>query len=148
MFKKPGSATHCLKCNTIYVFSYTADPYSTNPTLLGEDDIHWISYFLVDKLLLAHLCFPLPPIIFQIVINISLKEPVMLFIFRSGDYLMYFLLPLRYLKRDFLGGPVVKNPPSNAGDAGSIPGGGTKIPHATGQRRAHAPATKTRRSQK
>ena len=26
-----------------------------------------------------------------------------------------------------------KNPPSNAGDAGSIPGKGTKIPHAAGQ---------------
>ena len=33
---------------------------------------------------------------------------------------------------DFPGGPMVKNPPSNAGDAGSIPGRGTKIPHATG----------------
>ena len=29
-------------------------------------------------------------------------------------------------------GPVVKNLPSNAGDAGSIPGRGTKIPHAAG----------------
>ena len=28
---------------------------------------------------------------------------------------------------------MVKNPPSNAGDTGSIPGGGTKIPHAVGQ---------------
>ena len=35
--------------------------------------------------------------------------------------------------RDFPGGPVVKNPPSNAGDTGSIPGEGTKIPHAVGQ---------------
>ena len=35
--------------------------------------------------------------------------------------------------RDFLGGPVVKNLPSNAGDGGSIPGGGTKNPYATGQ---------------
>ena len=34
---------------------------------------------------------------------------------------------------DFLGGPVAKNLPSNAGDMGSIPGQGTKIPHATGQ---------------
>ena len=33
----------------------------------------------------------------------------------------------------FPGGPVVKNPPSNAGDRGSIPGWGTKIPHALGQ---------------
>ena len=35
--------------------------------------------------------------------------------------------------RDFPGGPVVKNPPSNAGDSGLIPGRGTKIPHAAGQ---------------
>ena len=34
--------------------------------------------------------------------------------------------------RDFPGGPVVKNPPSNAGDVGLIPGQGTKIPHPTG----------------
>ena len=31
------------------------------------------------------------------------------------------------------GGPVVKNLPSNAGDVGSIPDQGTKIPHALGQ---------------
>ena len=31
------------------------------------------------------------------------------------------------------GGPVVKNPPSNAGDVGSIPGWGTKLPPAAGQ---------------
>ena len=34
---------------------------------------------------------------------------------------------------DFPGGPVVRNPPSNAEDVGSIPGQGTKIPHAAGQ---------------
>ena len=28
---------------------------------------------------------------------------------------------------------MVKNPPCNAGDAGSIPGQGTKIPRAVGQ---------------
>ena len=28
---------------------------------------------------------------------------------------------------------MVKNPPSNVGDVGSIPGRGTKIPHAAGQ---------------
>ena len=28
---------------------------------------------------------------------------------------------------------MIKNPPSNAGDVGSTPGPGTKIPHATGQ---------------
>ena len=35
-------------------------------------------------------------------------------------------------------GPVVKNPPSNAGDMGSIPGWGTKIPLAT-MREVHTP---------
>ena len=48
---------------------------------------------------------------------------------------------------DFPGGPVAKNLPSNAGDAGSIPGQGTKIPHATGQISLRAP-TKTRCNQK
>ena len=42
-------------------------------------------------------------------------------------------LPLRSPYRDFPAGPVVKNPPSNAGDVGSIPGRGPKIPHAVGQ---------------
>ena len=36
-------------------------------------------------------------------------------------------------KQGFPGGTLVKNLPSNAGDAGLIPGQGTKIPHATGQ---------------
>ena len=31
---------------------------------------------------------------------------------------------------DFPGGAVVKNLPSNAGETSSIPGWGTKIPHA------------------
>ena len=39
----------------------------------------------------------------------------------------------RNAKWDFPGGPEVKNPPPNAGDVGSIPGWGTKIPHAEGQ---------------
>ena len=40
-----------------------------------------------------------------------------------------------YLKktRDFPGGPVVKNLPSNTGDISLIPGFGTKIPHAAKQ---------------
>ena len=43
--------------------------------------------------------------------------------------------------RDFPGGPAVKNPPSNAGDVGSIPGQGTKIPHAVGQQSPHTATT-------
>ena len=39
----------------------------------------------------------------------------------------------KIIDRDFLGGPVVKNLPSNARDTGSIPGLGTEIPHAVGQ---------------
>ena len=42
--------------------------------------------------------------------------------------------PFEDLKRKgFAGGPVVKNLPCNAGDAGLIPGQRTKIPHAAGQ---------------
>jgi len=37
------------------------------------------------------------------------------------------------LLRDLPGSPVVENLSCNAGDEGSIPGGGTKIPHAVGQ---------------
>ena len=35
--------------------------------------------------------------------------------------------------RDFPGGPMIQNPPSNAGNVGSIPGQETKMPHAEGQ---------------
>ena len=45
------------------------------------------------------------------------------------------------MDRDFPGGPVVKNPPSNAGGAGSIPGQGTKIPHSVGQLNPRAKTT-------
>ena len=40
---------------------------------------------------------------------------------------------------DFPGGPVVESPPSNAGDAGLIPGRGNGIPHAAGQLSPRAP---------
>ena len=42
---------------------------------------------------------------------------------------------------DFSGGPVVKNLSCNAGDAGSIPGQETKIPHAAGQLNSCAATT-------
>ena len=44
-------------------------------------------------------------------------------------------------KQDFPGGPVIKNLPCNAGDVGSIPGQGTKIPHALEQLSLCATAT-------
>ena len=43
------------------------------------------------------------------------------------------LSPLKLLFWDFPGSPAVKNWPSSAGDLGSIPAWGTKIPHAPGQ---------------
>ena len=48
---------------------------------------------------------------------------------------------------DFPGVPVVKNQPSNVKDVGSIPGRGTKIPHATGQLSLRA-TMETQHSQK
>ena len=43
--------------------------------------------------------------------------------------------------RDFCHGPVVQKLPSDAGSTGSIPGQGTKIPHAAEQLRCHASTT-------
>ena len=42
-------------------------------------------------------------------------------------------MSIKIVFRGFPGGAVVENPPANAGDTGSIPGQGTKIPHAAGQ---------------
>ena len=42
--------------------------------------------------------------------------------------------------RDFPGSPVVKTLPSNAGDVGSIPGWGDKIPHASGAKKTKTEA--------
>ena len=46
---------------------------------------------------------------------------------------------------DFPGGPLLKNLPYDAGDVGSIPGQGTKIPHAAGQLSLHATTTELAR---
>ena len=52
-------------------------------------------------------------------------------------HLLVFSL-FKYTPGDFPGSPVVKNPPSNEGRAGRIPGWGTKIPHAVRQLSLHA----------
>ena len=39
----------------------------------------------------------------------------------------------RVLSRDFSGGSVVENLPSNAGNVGLVPDGGTRISHSVGQ---------------
>ena len=44
-----------------------------------------------------------------------------------------FIPLIRIHFKDFPGGPVVKNLPCKAGEAGSIPGRETKIPHAAEQ---------------
>ena len=51
------------------------------------------------------------------------------------------LLLIKGHYRDFPGGPMVKNPPSNAGDMGSNLGRGTKIPHGAGQLSPRATTT-------
>ena len=60
---------------------------------------------------------------------------------------------LKRNSENFPSSPAVGNPPSNAGDVGSIPGRGTKIPRASGQlstwatvKRPHA-TTRTHHSQ-
>ena len=51
----------------------------------------------------------------------------------TEEYMLNDTIYVKLYKKDFHSGPVVKNPPSHAGDAGLIPGRGTKIPHAAGQ---------------
>ena len=46
----------------------------------------------------------------------------------------------------FPGGPVVKNPPCNAGDAGSLPAPGAEIPPVIEQLRLRAPQLLSLRS--
>ena len=49
----------------------------------------------------------------------------------------------KYCFGDVSGGPVVENPRCNAGDSGSIPGQGTKIPSAKEQLSPHATARRS-----
>ena len=51
----------------------------------------------------------------------------------GGFLLSSWIAPLKTKERGFLGCPVVNNPPCNAGDASSVLGQGTKIPHVKGQ---------------
>ena len=53
----------------------------------------------------------------------------MSFIF-SRVFIIFLLVNIQ-LSGAFLGGPVAKTPPPTAGGMSSIPGWGTKIPHAT-----------------
>ena len=55
----------------------------------------------------------------------------------SVYYALLYLISeiLRYIRKkpeEFARIPVVKNPPSNAGDSGSSPGWGIEIPHVSG----------------
>ena len=56
------------------------------------------------------------------------------------------LIKIRRQPLGFPGGPVVENPRANAGDAGSSPGRGTKIPHAVRQLSPRAATTELRAS--
>ena len=51
---------------------------------------------------------------------------------------------IRALVLGLPGGPVVKNPPANAGDVGLIPGPGAKNPQAAGQLSLCASTTEAR----
>ena len=76
-----------------------------------------------------------------------------------SEHMRYYMCLLRVKSQDFPSSPMVKNPPCNGGDAGSIPGWGTKISHAAMQlsqcttttepvrsgARCHNPCTTTRK---
>ena len=59
------------------------------------------------------------------------------FFFKEGEGFQY----LKKWHKDLPGVPVVKNPPSNAGDTGSIPGWWTKISYALRQLSPHTTTT-------
>ena len=63
-----------------------------------------------------------------------MKHPSLFFIIFL-DLESTFLWCKKSYSRDFPGGPVVKTLPSNAVGAGSIPGRGAKIPHASGPKK-------------
>ena len=65
---------------------------------------------------------------------------------QAKNFTVFNLVNTRLTVGNFPGGPVVKNPPSNAGDVGSIPDRGTKIPHAAGQLSPRATTTELRAS--
>ena len=67
----------------------------------------------------------------QLIFSMMYKEEVS----RKYSYLKVKRLTRNGQKKslwDCAGSPVVKNPPCNTRDAGSIPGQGIKIPHAAG----------------
>jgi len=47
-----------------------------------------------------------------------------------GNSIFMNVMVFKMTQWDFPGGPVVEDLPSNVGDGSSIPGQGTKIPHA------------------
>ena len=53
----------------------------------------------------------------------------------------HFSIIKKNIYMEFSGGPVVKNPPCNAGTVGWTPGWGIKIPHATRQLSPHTSTT-------
>ena len=56
---------------------------------------------------------------------------------KRGDNIFIYYKTRKEGGRDYPGGPEDRNPPADAGDPSSIPGLGTKIPHASGQLGAH-----------
>ena len=102
---------------------------------------HHTSYFLKLSQIAPSFCYSK---------YLSNSLPLYLFVYLfdviSCIFICFCLFTLIKLKfGDFPGGPVVKNLSSNAGDAGSIPGWGTKIPHATGQLSPHITTTELAR---
>jgi len=49
-----------------------------------------------------------------------------------ANFFDQFIKQDKEISQDFPGGPVVKTPPSDTGAADSIPGQGSKLPHALG----------------
>ena len=76
-------------------------------------------FFNIVHMFLQADCLLIPSLFSADILSKFPKRPVYLWI--------------KAAERDLPGGPVVKNLPSNAEDASSIPGWGAKIPYAMGQ---------------
>ena len=137
----PGTLERQVKCyeqSSLYILKYMQNRQGVAEIIFGS--INWqnsleSSWGIYQRFKNAH-----DPVIHfwkpkEIIPNISRSLKV-----KINSVIFILFIKVKH-QRYFPGGPVVKNPPSNAGDMSLIPGQGTKIPHAPGQLSPRAAAT-------
>ena len=138
----PGTLERQVKCyeqSSLYILKYMQNRQGVAEILFGS--INWqnsleSSWGIYQRFKNAH-----DPVIHfwkpkEIIPNISRSLKV-----KINSVIFILFIKVKH-QRYFPGGPVVKNPPSNAGDMSLIPGQGTKIPRAVEQLRVYVPQWK------